>query len=90
MSKHGKIIQTSDGKKYIIYNDQPLMKREKDQRVVITIIGEDLKPVKHENGRNKILLKTHLEFVEFVKDCRVIGYVNYNLLSPFYCCMFAD
>lgn len=76
MSNHGKIIQTSDGKKYIIYDNQPLMKREKDQRVIITIIGEDLKPVKDENGRNKTLVKTHLEFVEFVKDCKVIGYVN--------------
>lgn len=76
MSNHGKIIQTSDGKKYIIYDNQPLMKREKDQRVVITIIDDDLKPVKDENWRNKTLLKTHLDFVEFVKGCRVIGYVN--------------
>ena len=77
MSNHGKVIQHKDGQRYIIYDRQPLMQHKTDKRVILTFIDDNLLPqINQETGRPKTLLKAYAAWVDFIQECKLIGYVN--------------
>lgn len=77
MKNPGKVIQHKDGQRYIVYNRQPLMQDVAKERIILTFVDENLLPeISQQTGKPKTLLKSYAEWVEFIKECKLIGYIN--------------
>lgn len=71
--RSGTIAQMSDGRKIIIFNDQPLLKDKK--KVVVYLINEDYELI-IDNGEPKTLLFDLKVYNEAAKTWTAIGKVD--------------
>ena len=72
LKNKGRIIKLSDGRRCIINNIQPLLEEKK--KIILHLVDEDNNPLKDENGKSKILIKTVEDFNNDLKI--LIGFVD--------------
>jgi len=72
LKNKGRIIKLSDGRRCIVNNTQPLLEEKK--KIILHLVDEDNNPLKDENGKSKILIKTVEDFNNDLKI--LIGFVD--------------
>lgn len=74
MRSPGIIVETSEGKKFIIYNNQPLL--EEKGKVILHHIDDNMKLMNDDNGKPKISIRSVQVYNEEAQTYKVIGHVD--------------
>ncbi len=71
----GIIITDSKNRKFIVFNKQLLLTSH--QKMILNFVDEDHNLIKKEDGvTDRILMKSVEDYAEFMKTCKLIGYVD--------------
>lgn len=70
----GAIVQLADGRKVIVYNNQPLLKMAK--KVILNLIDENYNCIKGDDGKPKVIIKDISAYNVEMKAAKLIGYVD--------------
>lgn len=70
----GIIIELADGRKAIVYHNQPL--HQTQCKLLLHLIGDDYKPILGDDGKQKTLIKSEQEYHEILAAGKYIGRVD--------------
>ncbi len=68
----GQLIQTPDGRKYIMYNEQPLFVTH--DKIILYHIDQNFKPIYNDKGKSMMRLLSPTEYESMEK--KLIGYCD--------------
>jgi len=74
MKNPGIIVQLSDGRHCIVYNDQPL--RVPNGCIILHLVDESQNKLMNDNGHPKVIIRTEMDYAREMQSAQLIGYVD--------------
>lgn len=73
MKNSGKIFKLIDGRKVIVYDDQPILNKNK---VLLHLVDENYELIMNENDKPKTIFKNYDDLLNELKKASFVGFVD--------------